>query len=172
MFAERVVILYHKPMTQLPHEHPLRLAKLLSANKVVFLSEIPSKKELFKNLVRIACPSADSQEIADWAMHICKREESVSTVLNTGLAIPHARIEGLDEFKVALALFENPVIFSENRKIQAMFLFMSPDNPAFFASHLQLLSLVTKTFTHDCIVQLAAAKTPARVVEYFKQKGI
>lgn len=155
-------------MTQNQPSGPVRLGDLLPAEKILFFSTLDDKKEILRQLVLTAYPSLTTQDAMDLAAQIEKREETVSTVLHTGIALPHARVEGLKKLQVALALFAQPVLFSGGKKVRALLLFLSPADPAFFSQHLQLLSISAQTFTTDFVHRLAKCTTAAEASSLFK----
>jgi mannitol/fructose-specific phosphotransferase system IIA component (Ntr-type) len=72
---------------------------------------------------------------------LAQREEQGSTFLNEGVALPHARVEGLDAPQVALGLTHGGVLdVATERPIEAIFLLLSPTTGANI--HLQLLAKV------------------------------
>ena len=155
-------------MTHIQPSGPLRLDDLLSADKILFFPDTDRKKEILLQLVRTALPSITLPEAESLAAQIDKREDTISTALPTGVALPHARVEGLEELKVALAVFKHPVLFSGGKKVQALLLFLSPADPAFFRWHLQLLSICAQTFTTEFIHKLTSCRNAQQAVSLFK----
>lgn len=143
-------------MTQNQSFGPVRLGSLLPPAKILFFKNMGHKKEVLRQLVCAACPEIALREAQNLAGQIEKREETISTALHTGIALPHIRVEGLKQLCAALALFPKPVLFSGEKEVQVLLLFLSPDDPAFFNQHLQLLSISARTFTPDFVRQLAA----------------
>ncbi|MBR2504558.1 MAG: PTS sugar transporter subunit IIA, partial [Elusimicrobiaceae bacterium] len=108
------------------------LKSLLPAEKIIILKGNLSKTDVISHLAQLVCDGSSSLDQAEVFTQILKREESLSTTLDTGLSIPHARLEELSEIKAALALL--PQGIKDPAKpvtIKAMFLFLSPSQPAF-----------------------------------------
>ncbi|MGD8441675.1 MAG: PTS sugar transporter subunit IIA [Holophagae bacterium] len=76
---------------------------------------------------------------------LLEREELGSTSVGNGFAIPHCKLNGLDEIVVALAGFPAGVDFGDGRqssKVEFFFIVLSPpDQPA---AHLQVLSQIAR----------------------------
>ena len=147
---------------------PVRLDVLFPAEKILFFSSTNNREEILRQLVQLAFPALALQEVAALAIQINKREDAVSTVLPTGIALPHARVEGLKELTAALALFHHPVSFSGGKEVRALLLFLSPADPVFFSQHLQFLSICAQTFTTEFVRKLASCHTSQEAASLFK----
>ncbi|QDQ25649.1 PTS sugar transporter subunit IIA [Chitinimonas arctica] len=102
-----------------------------------------------------------SQSVAE---RLAKREKLGSTGLGQGVAIPHARISGL---QVPLALFirpEHPIAFDapDGKPVGELFLLLVPEHA--HQSHLQLLADAVRLFSTRAFREtLRAATTPGDV---------
>ena len=144
----------------------INLGGLISAPRVLVAPEGLDKEGLIETLVRMACRQCPRLDPAEVTAQVLEREKGISTTLDTGLAIPHARVEELDDFAAALAVLPSPVMDCQhNKPIRAMFLFLSPAKPAFFQKHLQVLAALAETFQPDFIQELLALKDPQAVAE-------
>lgn len=76
---------------------------------------------------------------------LIERERLGSTSVGNGFAIPHCKLQNLDEIVVALARFDRGVGFGESRNhkpVSFFFVVLSPpDQPA---EHLQVLSQIAR----------------------------
>jgi len=76
---------------------------------------------------------------------LLEREELGSTSVGNGFAIPHCKLNGLDEIVVALAGFPDGVDFGNGKRssrVEFFFIVLSPpDQPA---AHLQVLSQIAR----------------------------
>lgn len=132
------------------------LGSLLSPAEILLVRENISKTEIIKRLVEAVCKKFPKLDEADILAQVLKREEGISTTLDTGLSIPHARLEEITDFKAALAVlpFAAPDPVNPNLSIKAIFLFLSPAKPVFFQRHLQILSSLAETFKPKFIEEL------------------
>ena len=90
---------------------------------------------------------------------IIKREQGISTTLESGLSIPHARIEGLTSFRAVIAIIPQGIQDDYGKNIKVMFLFLSPSGEQYFPEHLKLLAKLAETFTPAFIDELCSLKT-------------
>lgn len=143
----------------------LSLGSLITPSRVLFAQGYPGKKELIEALVRTVCRDYPQLDPADVASQVLKREEGISTTLDTGLSIPHARLEELSDFTAALAVLPEALRDPNNSDlpIRVMFLFLSPAKPAFFQKHLQILSTLAETFKPEFIQELVSLKDAVAV---------
>ncbi len=133
--------------------YKFNLETLLAPSKIWVAPEGLTKTELIKRLVDTVCADEPKLDGADILAQVLKREEGISTTLDTGLSIPHARLEEITDFKAALAVLPHPMQdpVNPNLSIKAMFLFLSPAKPVFFQRHLQILSALAETFKPEFI---------------------
>ena len=101
---------------------------------------------------------------------VLKREGEGSTVIMDGLALPHARIEGLAEPRIAVATSERGVVWpGEESAVHVVFLMLVPrDRPALY---LQLLRALTTALKDDATMRTVAAMTNAGDIYRFFESG-
>lgn len=142
-----------------------KLSSLIHADNILVVSQLTTKNELIKQLVDRVCDLNPGLDGADILAQVLKREEGISTTLDTGLSIPHARLEEIDDFKAALAVIPGAVEDPSNPdlKIEAMFLFLSPAKQIFFQKHLMILATLAETFKAAFIEEISQLKSPADI---------
>jgi two-component system sensor histidine kinase KdpD len=117
------------------------LSRLLSPGRIVIWEDPASKEDVQRRLVEAVTsdtPGISYRQVVDKLM---EREKQGSTFLNEGVALPHARLDGLKEPQVALGLTHSGVLDAPTEKpIEAVFLLLSPMTGA--NVHLQLLAKV------------------------------
>ena len=134
-------------------------------DNIFLIKENITKKELVGKLVKSICeknPSLDSQEMLN---SVLKREEGISTTLESALSIPHARMEDLDTFLGALAVMPAPIEDDYGLPIKVMFLFFSPAGQPYFAQHLKLLACLAEKFTSDFVQELTTCTTVQEIAK-------
>lgn len=133
-----------------------------------------AKEDLLRNATAFL---ADSQELGDPAplfALIWDREQSASTFLPMGVAVPHARIADLDEIKLALCFFqagfpniEDPALPPTN----VICIFVSPAKETEFSAHLKLLSQIAAVFEDTNFTEkLLKAKTQDEAFHLLQQR--
>ena len=135
-----------------------KISSLLSSDRIFLVAGKPAKAEVIGRLTQAVCRGEQQLDASEVLAQVLKREEGISTTLDTGLSIPHARLEELENFKAALAVLPQGIEDSSgpHLEIKAMFLFLSPARQAFFQQHLQILASLAEVFKPDFIAELAA----------------
>ncbi len=144
----------------------LKVAPLLDESVVLFPPAGQDKTEVLTALVSAVSRRAD---IADWNALLAKtmeREQGISTTLDTGLSLPHARIDGIGGILAGMAVLKTPIPDPKqpDLPIRVVFLFFSPNKTEAFPLHLQLLRGVSSLFQPSLIDQLTAAAGPAEAL--------
>lgn len=88
------------------------------------------------------------------------REEEGSTGLGGGIAVPHARLKGVDRVRGIFIRLETPVSFEsvDDKPVDLMFVLLAPAEPR--TEHLRALALVSRALRRpDLREQLRQART-------------
>ncbi len=147
---------------------------LLNPDKILIINGNLSKKELISRLVQTACRGFAQLNADEVTAQVLKREEGLGTALETGLAIPHARVEELEVFSAAMAILRTPLTdeLQPQNPTRVMFLFLSPGCPAFFKQHLQLLASLAETFQPAFVDEIAQADSAVQAAYRMSQKNM
>lgn len=117
---------------------PESLGRLLTEDRIVIWDEPVSRADVLRSLVESIALSNPQVVPAAIMAKLAEREDQGSTFLNEGVALPHARIEGLGVPQVALGITRAGVADAEvNKPIEIIFLLLSP---AKGNTHLSLLA--------------------------------
>jgi two-component system sensor histidine kinase KdpD len=122
-----------------------------------------SKEEAYHRLLRdLLAGRRDVDEGRVWSL-LQSREAQGSTYLAEDLALPHARIEGLDEPILGVASAAKGIHEPESgRTVRVVFLLLSPAQPE--DSHVRLLAELGAAARDDAFLQAIAAATDAKVI--------
>lgn len=134
----------------------------INSNQISIITTETNKQEIVKSLVANICTKANLNQEEIYKA-IIKREQGISTTLKSGLSIPHARIEGLDSFKAAIAVIPQGIKDESNSLIKVIFLFLSPRGEQYFPEHLKLLAKLAETFTPAFIEEICNLKTAEEI---------
>ncbi len=141
------------------------IKRLLTEDHIRVWNDPVSKEQLLRELVQAALGPNSPVKVDDVLPKLATREEQGSTFLNEGVALPHARVEGISAPLAALGLTRAGMLDAPTDKpIEAVFLMLSPVDQA--SSHLQLLAAAGRLLQNrDIRKPLRAAETPAEVVQ-------
>jgi PTS system nitrogen regulatory IIA component len=159
-----------KPATEKTESTPsarvIRVSDYLTEKNILFFPAGPSKQQVLGSLIG----SLDLPDPTVALKAILSREEAGSTVIAPGLALPHARIQGITRIATALGICANGVVdpHADGGPIRLFMLFVGPaDN---MREHLAFLACVSSLFQaeglSDALLQLT---TPQTVLEKIRE---
>lgn len=140
------------------------IGQMLSSDRIVIWNDPISKDTIFRTMVK-AIANGDPAAAEKILARINERETTGSTFLNEGVALPHARVEGLPGPKIALGLTHAAVLDSPTESpIEVVFMLVSPAEGA--NVHLQLLAKASRMLqSRELRRRLAKARTPEEALE-------
>lgn len=121
---------------------------LFRADSVLCDLHVSSKKQLFQEMASKLLENSElsSSKIAarDIVAGAMERERLGSTGVGTGVALPHARIDGIEKVYVAFARLETPLDYDaiDERPVDLVALLIAPENAG--GAHLRALAKVSR----------------------------
>jgi len=115
----------------------------LKPNSVVLDIQAKCKREALQEVSAVAANAAN-MPASDIINAIFEREQLGSTAVGKGVAIPHGKIENLDEITGVLVRLEKPVEFDsmDEQPVDIIFMLLAPANAT--AAHLKALAKVSR----------------------------
>ena len=150
----------------------MTISALLSAQSIFLDAEITSKKKLLELIANIV---ADRTQLSESAIYnnLLNRERLGSTGLGQGFAVPHARLESLDQtmglfFRLKDAVnFESP----DDQPVDLVFTIIIPEQAT--EEHLIILSSLAGIFSKpeicEAIRSAASKEEIAQIIESAEQ---
>ncbi|MBO9580858.1 MAG: PTS sugar transporter subunit IIA [Sphingobium sp.] len=121
---------------------------LLVADAVSSDVAVANKKQLFQKLGQIAHDvyGLDSSDVVE---RLTERERLGSTGFGGGIAIPHAKLDGLDRVRGAVLLLAQPIPFDaiDEVPVDIVFMLLSPTDSG--AEHLKTLARVSRLLRNE-----------------------
>ena len=150
----------------------LSIGPLLREDLVVIPPAGLAKDALIGHLVTELCSKANLGDPAPFLAKVLEREQGISTTLDTGLAVPHARMDNLADIAAILGIVPGglPDPKQPDLSIRAVFLFFSPNRQEAFTQHLHLLRGVSTLFQPALIETIIGDPTPAAVLKAIRAK--
>ena len=149
-----------------PGRGSVSIAGLLSDRLIRTGLRSTDKGALMRYLVEELCAVKSIPHSGLLLDNILKREQGINTTLDTGLSLPHARVDGLPDTAAILGLPAEPVLDPkfDQSPIRAMLLFFSPNRPEAYAQQLQLLRSIALLFDGNFLDRLLTSATPAEAL--------
>lgn len=122
----------------------MNFEKLLTSQAVKVLSSTTSKKRLFTELGELAA-SAYGLDAGIVVESLLAREALGPTGVGRGVALPHARLDGVENVVGLFVLLEKPVDFGavDRQHVDIAFALFAPEDAG--VEHLKALALVSRT---------------------------
>jgi len=122
----------------------MKIREAVSPDRVFLGLRASEAKQAIEAMAGRVADAADL-DAATVAAALSERESLGSTSVGNGFAIPHCKLDDLDEIVVALVRFEEGVDFGGNQDAEPVSFFFvvlsPPDRPA---EHLQVLSQIAR----------------------------
>jgi mannitol/fructose-specific phosphotransferase system IIA component (Ntr-type) len=142
----------------------MRLGDHLSASRVIRLAT-STKTEVLRELVQSAATSAAVRDEVALLQAIYEREQILSTGIGLGIAVPHAKIESVDDFVISVGVSPEGVDFDALDQTPAHVVVLIAAPVGRQRDYLGLLAQVTVTLKDPEIRRLVidAADDPERI---------
>ena len=136
----------------------MELAKILRPLAVKTIGSTSSKKRLFQELGEIA-HSAHGLTASDVAGALQERESLGPTGVGQGIALPHARLSGLEGVLGLFVRLEKPIDFDavDRQPVDLIFALLAPQDAG--VDHLKALALVSRTMRDATLCAKLRANT-------------
>lgn len=149
------------------------IGDILTESTILRVSPAIEKTSIIDSLIAKMSEAHKILNKEELTAKIHEREQGISTTLDTGLSIPHARIDNLNELVAGLALLPQGIKDAHQSlpTIRLMFLFLSPNKREFYPQHLQILRKAASLFQTDFIEELNLA-SPSEALRLIRAKGL
>ena len=150
----------------------MTISALLSPQTIFLDTEVSSKKKLLELIANIA---ADRTQLSESSIYnnLLNRERLGSTALGQGFAVPHARMEDLDQTLGCFFRLTEPVNFEapDNRPVDLVFTIIIPEQAT--EEHLIILSSLAGIFSRpevcEAIRGAAGKEEIAQIIQSAEQ---
>ncbi len=139
----------------------MQLSAILKPEAVKVLSAVSSKKRLFQDIGDLA-DSAYGLPAARTVDALLERESLGPTGVGHGVALPHARLDDVEEVLGCFVLLEKPIDFGavDRQPVDIAFALFAPEDAG--VDHLKALALVSRTLRDTGLcAKLRANSDPA-----------
>lgn len=138
----------------------MRITDLISVDSIELNGSVHDKREALNKMIDLMVAGGNIVDAAKYKEGVLKREEESTTGIGEGIAIPHAKSEGVKAPGIAAMIVKDGVDFEalDGEPVQVIFLIAAPDTKD--NVHLEVLSkLSVLLMDSDFISKLKAAST-------------
>jgi PTS system nitrogen regulatory IIA component len=143
------------------------ISDLLSPDSIILRGGASSKRQALQAVAEAASVALGLDE-AKALEALLEREALGSTGLGSGVAVPHARVEGLEQVSALFVRLDTPVAYEslDDRPVDLLFALFAPLNAG--AEHLRALAAVSRAMrSPELREQLRQARTVDAVSALF-----
>ncbi|MEM6891469.1 MAG: PTS sugar transporter subunit IIA [Pseudomonadota bacterium] len=136
------------------------LSSILTVEAVKTLSAVTSKKRLLQEIGEVAA-SAYQLSQTDVCQALQERETLGPTGVGQGIALPHARLQGLEKVHGVFMRVEQPLDFDsvDRQPVDLVFALLAPLDSG--VDHLKALAMVSRTMREPTLCSKLRANTDA-----------
>ena len=136
----------------------MKISTILKPEAVKVITSATSKKRVLHDLAEMAA-SVYKINAAAAVEALMERETLGPTGVGHGVALPHARIAGLDSVQGAFMLLEKPIDFDavDRAPVDIIFALFAPEDAG--VEHLKALALVSRTLREASVCTKLRANT-------------
>ena len=147
----------------------MSISSLLATDRIFTDAEISSKKRLLEYIAEKASAELDlSQSII--FNQLLERERLGSTGLGKGFAVPHARLENLDQTLTYFLKLDEPVKYDaiDQMPVDLIFVVFIPE--ASTEEHLKILASLARLFSQDKVCRkVRKARKPEQILSIIQE---
>ena len=142
----------------------MTFSDLIPADCVTFDLRAQSKKQLFQDLARLLVKAdidgTGALKVRDIVSAAMERERLGSTGVGAGVALPHARLDGISRVHAAFARLETPLDYDavDDRPVDLVAMLIAPSHAG--GEHLRALAQISRRLRREDVrTRLRAAPT-------------
>lgn len=135
---------------------------------LVIFSQAETRDEALHQLVHHIYEKGKLAQEDAFYQAIIDREKIVSTGIGMGVAIPHAKLPGFDQFFIAIGILQKPVDWNalDGSPVRLIFMIGGPDDKQ--TEYLQILSQLTQAIKdEDRRQKLLTLQDPQVMIDLF-----
>jgi len=139
----------------------VRIQDIIQKNAIIINLEAPDKSGLLIQMAKYLASLYDLKNNEQVVQKILDREAEMSTGIGFGIAIPHARIEGVDRVYMIAARSIKGIEFDaiDEQPVHLVFMMISPANAS--NQYTQILSSLSRIMSYEDIRKsLMETETP------------
>ena len=145
----------------------MQLSHYLTQQSIIVPLQATSKEAAISELVDELAKFTGIPNKEKLLAAIDDREKSASTFLPMGVAVPHARVEGVKDISMVVGVCKNAIkdTYGDTPLSANVFcLFLSPTQEKEFGNHLKLLARIAAIFSNpDFVHEIAEIDSPSEV---------
>ncbi|MCK5802375.1 MAG: PTS sugar transporter subunit IIA [Lentisphaeria bacterium] len=148
-----------------------KLSSLFSARQIVCDSKSEDRDSAIHEILTRMALEVGIGNMEHAYQEVIAREEIQSTILSPGLAVPHARLEEIEELKIGFVTSRAGIPFGGDDPVHLMVLMLAPKSKP--ASYLQAVSSLAHLCSHDGFISNLSELTSSEDIwRFIDREGV
>jgi PTS system nitrogen regulatory IIA component len=142
----------------------MKITTFLKREFIIEELQAATKEAVLAELAAVLMPAGSTDDQDNMVRVLMDRERLGSTGIGDGIAIPHGKIGGLDDLRIAIGRSHQGVDFNalDGKPAHLFFLLMAPENSA--GQHLKVLARISRLLKDNVLRKnLMEAKSAAEL---------
>jgi PTS system nitrogen regulatory IIA component len=142
----------------------MKITTFLKREFIIEELQAATKEAVLAELAAVLMPAGSTDDQDNMVRVLMDRERLGSTGIGDGIAIPHGKIGGLDDLRIAIGRSHQGVDFNalDGKPAHLFFLLMAPENSA--GQHLKVLARIARLLKDNVLRKnLMEAKSAAEL---------
>ncbi len=151
----------------------MHFSSLFTPNHILCQTDLTDRDDIIMKLLRMLALERGIGNVQVAFDAIMENERVMPSVMTSGLAVPHARLDALTELVVGVATSKKGINYAEGviDNVNVITLILSPK--AAPGSHLQALSSLSKIFQEpDSVAKVSGLETANEVWKFYDSNGV
>ena len=149
----------------------MKIFELLTTETVLSKTSCASKDQLLDVMINLLQSKVSTEQLEQIRSAVKERESIMSTGVGKGLAIPHAKVNGLTSNFAAFALIQDGIDYESIDSLPVHLVFLIVGPAAQNSEHIKLLSRISRIMNNDDFREMLQNCTnPAEIIDAFKQE--
>lgn len=149
----------------------MTIHSLLKDDTILPDLEVEDKDALLNKMVDVLKADVSGEQLEAIRRAVLERESIMSTGVGKGLAIPHGKVNGIDQSYASFAILRNPIDFDavDNQPVRIVFLLVGPESES--SRHIKLLSRISKLMINSAFREaLIDCSTAGEILGAFREE--
>ncbi len=127
----------------------MRLSRQLTSKSIQIPLQSLTKEKALEEMVHLLAESHGLENEQEILERVQARERKMSTGIGYGVAVPHAKYDGIQDIKIAVGISKAGIPFEaiDDELVYIIFIMISPTNTA--GPHIQTLSAISKLMSYE-----------------------
>lgn len=127
----------------------MKLSKLIKSEFIKIPLKADTKEEALKEMVRFLTDTHNLEHFDEILEKVLEREKKMSTGIGYGIAVPHAKYDGIKDICLAVGVAKEGVPFEaiDDEPVHLIYVMISPAETA--EPHILTLSAISRMMSYD-----------------------